>query len=85
MKKVTICISFSCKDGLARNVYKIMATLVGWSSVGMQSSSSAKEMLKTVLSLLEGTALLTDDFHIDSVTLGERKWVKHPDAGATKS
>jgi len=84
MKKVTICISFSCKDGVARSAYELLGTLVGWSSAGMRSTLLAKAKFKVVLSLLETVQAITNDFYIEKVTLGERKQVNNLDAGGTK-
>jgi len=85
MKEVTICFSFSVKDGLENSLYATLSTLVGWSMHGINGIERRKNVSKSVFSLLEGISNLVDAWHIYSVALRERNKANTPDDLETKN
>jgi len=79
MKEVTICFSFSVKDGQTRKFMRVLGILSGMSGDGEQSIESRRFALRSTFLLIERVADLTDDFHIQSIALRERVPVNTPD------
>jgi len=73
MKEVTICFSFSVKDGLQKIVYESLITHHGWSIDGTKSIEKRKSALRNALRLLAQLSEGDRIIHIKSLTLRERK------------
>jgi len=73
MKEVTICFSFSLKDGLTKSLLKDLTTLHGLSIDGAQTIKMHRLALNTALSLLQHLNTAGYDVSIRSVALRERK------------
>jgi len=78
MKEVTICFSFSVKDGLQKPLYESLATLSGLSIDGTKNIKSRQFAFRSVFLLLERISDLVDDFSISSIALRERKSANSP-------
>jgi len=73
MKEVTICFSFSVKDGLTRNSLKDLNTLHGLSTDGVQTSRMRSNALNYALLLLKEISGEYAMVTIKSIALSERK------------
>ena len=79
MKEVTICFSFSVKDGLAKNALEALDILSGLCIDGIRNLLNRKTVLKHGFKLLEQINWLSDDLSIGLITPSERKDAIPPD------
>jgi len=73
MKEVTICFSFSVRDGVLEASLSALNTLPGSYIVGIRSIEKQKLESKIALSLLEKLSINSPGVYIASVALGGRK------------
>jgi len=79
MKEVTICFSFSLKDGVTRTYTEVLAILNGWFGVGALGIEKHKYALENASKLLAQVAKGDSVLQIESITLRERCEANKPD------
>jgi len=79
MKEVTICISFSVKDGLAKHVSRSLDTMTGSYGAGIRNTESLNPALDIVFSLLKLAAFRSSKVSIYRPTLSEGRTTNHQD------
>jgi len=73
MKEVTICFSFSVKDGRLKALLNALNTLPGSSIVGIKNTKKQKTELKNGLLLLTLLSDISPGVYIQCVALSGRK------------
>jgi len=79
MKEVTICISFSVKDGLAKHASEYLDTMIGSFGAGIRNTKNRNLALDAVFSLLKLAISKSEGVHIHRPTLSEGRTAIHPD------